>query len=51
MLEYLRLAQTKGIKVSGLWIQDWAGKLVTPFGSRLFWNWRWNETWYPGNDT
>ena len=34
-----------------MWIQDWSGKIVTGFGTRVFWNWRWNETWYPRLDT
>ena len=38
-------------KVAGMWIQDWSGKIVTDFGTRVFWNWRWNETWYPNLDT
>ena len=33
-----------------MWIQDWSGKIVTGFGTRVFWNWRWNETWYPELD-
>ena len=37
-------------KVSAMWIQDWSGKIVTDFGTRVFWNWRWNETWYPDLD-
>ena len=24
--------------------------MQTPFGKRVFWNWRWNETWYPNLD-
>ena len=34
-----------------MWIQDWSGKITTDFGTRVFWNWRWNETWYPDLDT
>ena len=34
-----------------MWIQDWSGKIVTDFGTRVFWNWQWNDTWYPGLDT
>ena len=33
-----------------MWIQDWSGKITTDFGTRVFWNWRWNETWYPDLD-
>ncbi len=37
-----------GMKVSGVWCQDWAGKRVTSFGKRLNWNWKWNKEMYPG---
>lgn len=37
----------KGVKVAGVWCQDWAGKRVTSFGKRLNWNWRWNSEMYP----
>ncbi len=36
-----------GIKISGVWCQDWAGKRVTSFGKRLNWNWKWNSEMYP----
>merc|ERR1711971_608283 len=51
MLMRLEDARTHGIEVAGMWIQDWSGKIVTDFGTRVFWNWRWNETWYPNLDT
>lgn len=38
----------KGIKVSGLWCQDWCGKRVTSFGKRLQWDWKYHEEMYPG---
>ena len=44
-------AKHESLKVAGMWIQDWSGKIVTDFGTRVFWNWRWNETWYPNLDT
>ena len=37
----------KGIKVSGLWCQDWCGKRVTSFGKRLQWDWHYHEEMYP----
>lgn len=37
-----------GMKVSGVWCQDWAGRRVTSFGKRLNWNWKWNKEMYPG---
>ncbi len=36
-----------GIKVSGLWCQDWVGQRITSFGKRLNWNWKWNSQMYP----
>lgn len=36
-----------GIKVSGVWCQDWCGKRVTSFGKRLQWNWQANGEMYP----
>ncbi|MBN3803823.1 alpha-glucosidase [Paraburkholderia sp. Ac-20336] len=38
-----------GLAVSGLWCEDWVGIRQTSFGKRLFWDWRWNETRYPGH--
>ena len=32
-----------GMDISAVWIQDWEGKRVTSFGSRLQWDWRWNR--------
>lgn len=37
----------KGIKVSGLWCQDWCGKRVTSFGKRLQWDWKYHREMYP----
>lgn len=39
---------TNGIKVCGIWCQDWEGKRVTSFGKRLQWDWKWDEKMYPG---
>ena len=36
-----------GLDLSAVWIQDWEGKRVTSFGSRLQWDWRWNQELYP----
>lgn len=36
-----------GVEVAALWCEDWAGVRETSFGTRLFWNWRWNEKRYP----
>ena len=37
-----------GVRVSGLWCEDWVGLRQTSFGTRLFWDWRWDERRYPG---
>lgn len=37
-----------GIKVSGIWCQDWCGKRVTSFGKRLQWDWQFHKEMYPG---
>jgi len=37
-----------GVKVSGLWCEDWAGVRNTSFGTRLFWDWQASEARYPG---
>jgi alpha-glucosidase len=47
----LQKAKEKGIKVAGVWCQDWEGKRVTSFGKRLMWNWKWNPKEYPNLDT
>ncbi|XP_052779017.1 sulfoquinovosidase-like [Mya arenaria] len=47
MLDRYQKAVDNDVAVSGLWIQDWAGVLVTSFGKRLFWDWHWNATYYP----
>jgi alpha-glucosidase len=47
VLDYLELTQNAGVRVSGLWCQDWAGYKYTSFGKRLFWNWVQNKDHYP----
>jgi len=44
---YLKQAKDAGVKVNGLWCQDWAGIKNTTFGKRLFWDWKLNEELYP----
>lgn len=43
----LRKMYKYGTRISGIWAQDWCGKRITSFGKRVFWNWQWNENWYP----
>ncbi|XP_042871791.1 sulfoquinovosidase-like [Penaeus japonicus] len=50
VLDYYELAKGAGVNVSALWIQDWSGTTETIFGHRVYWNWQWNETYYPGLD-
>ncbi|XP_035693945.1 sulfoquinovosidase-like [Branchiostoma floridae] len=50
VLEHLRQAEKNGVKVSALWVQDWVGKLHTYMGKRLYWDWAWDKSWYPGLD-
>lgn len=47
VLNYKKLALEHGIKVNGLWVQDWVGHRFTTFGKRLYWNWVLNEKLYP----
>lgn len=39
-----------GVKLAGIWAQDWEGRLITSFGKRLTWNWSWDQELYPGLD-
>ncbi|MGL5990126.1 MAG: alpha-glucosidase [Plesiomonas sp.] len=39
----LENAINHGIKVSGVWSEDWCGLRVTSFGKRLFWDWDWKH--------
>jgi alpha-glucosidase len=39
-----------GAAISGLWCEDWVGVRETSFGTRLFWDWKWNAQRYPGLD-
>ncbi|UOF89088.1 alpha-glucosidase [Fodinisporobacter ferrooxydans] len=48
--EKLQRALDKGVKVGGVWCQDWQGKRITSFGKRLMWNWKWNPEEYPNLD-
>ncbi|MGB9096318.1 alpha-glucosidase [Erwinia sp.] len=39
-----------GVKVNGIWAQDWSGIRMTSFGKRVMWNWKWNSELYPQLD-
>lgn len=44
----LARVQSAGVKVAGIWCQDWEGRRKTSFGSQLKWAWESDETLYPG---
>ena len=46
VMSNLRSLLEWGVPVAGVWIQDWSGKRVDPFGSRLWWNWELDEELY-----
>ncbi|MFW5399873.1 alpha-glucosidase [Yersinia sp. 1252 StPb PI] len=46
----LEVMREHGVKVSGIWAQDWEGRRITSFGKRLMWNWRWDSDLYPELD-
>lgn len=50
VLSKLKNAQDKGLKVSGIWAQDWEGRRITSFGKQLMWDWIWNKNHYPDLD-
>lgn len=50
MMKKLDTALKSKINVSGIWIQDWEGRRVTAVGKQLFWNWQWDEEYYPELD-
>ncbi|MCP4403640.1 MAG: alpha-glucosidase [bacterium] len=43
----LRRALDAGVKVAGIWAQDWEGKRETAFGKQLFWDWKYDAALYP----
>lgn len=47
VLPKIERALEKGLKIAGMWIQDWEGKRVTAFGKQLMWNWVYEPIMYP----
>ena len=47
----LDVMRNGGVKVNGIWAQDWSGIRMTSFGKRVMWNWKWNSDLYPQLDT
>lgn len=50
MMKKVENCLAHGMKVNGVWIQDWEGRRVTAFGKQLMWNWEWDRDLYPGLD-
>lgn len=48
--EKLQKALDNGIKVCGIWSQDWCGCRRTGFGYQVMWNWQWDKELYPHLD-
>ena len=48
--EKLKKAREAGVKVCGIWSQDWCGCRRTGFGYQVMWNWEWDRELYPGLD-
>ncbi len=47
MLSKIEKMKKAGLKIAGVWIQDWEGKRVTSFGKQLMWNWEYSKELYP----
>lgn len=47
LLEKYKEAKEKGLKIAGIWCQDWCGNVVTSFGYQVYWNWEADEKLYP----
>ncbi len=50
LLEKVRKAEGRGMKIAGVWCQDWEGRRITSFGKQLMWNWEWDKKLYPNLD-
>ncbi|MCR4674551.1 MAG: alpha-glucosidase [Lachnospiraceae bacterium] len=42
----LKKAQDAGVRVCGIWSQDWSGCRRTGFGYQVMWNWEWDKELY-----
>ena len=43
-------ARKHGVKIAGVWCQDWIGSRYTSFGKRVNWNYEWSPEVYPELD-
>ncbi len=44
----IKAARDAGVKINGVWCQDWCGCRCTQFGYQVMWNWQYDEKQYPG---
>ena len=44
--EKYAILKDAGVKLVGVWMQDWVGEHRFPEGDRLLWNWKLNRDWY-----
>lgn len=47
----IQKAMDAGVKVCGIWSQDWCGYRRTGFGYQVMWNWQWDQELYPELDS
>lgn len=47
LLQKINSAKNAGVKISGVWCQDWEGVRITAFGKQLMWNWEYDNNLYP----
>jgi len=50
LLKKVRKAEEHGVKIAGIWCQDWSGRRITSFGKQVMWNWEWDKELYPNLD-
>ncbi len=48
--EKLAKCEAAGVKVCGVWSQDWCGCRRTGFGYQVMWNWEWDKELYHNLD-
>lgn len=46
----IKKALDAGVKINGIWSQDWSGCRRTGFGYQVMWNWQWDQELYPDLD-
>jgi len=43
----IKAAKDAGVKINGVWCQDWCGCRCTQFGYQVMWNWDYDRVKYP----